>query len=309
MNLLKKIRYNKYFFPCASYFRQLLISIYGNDHKCGYEKWVLFVLKMIVSPFIIPCYLLYGLFMFKRQLRWDRKSTFEYQLTMVAIVKNEASYLQEWVEYYRLIGVGKAKQVEAYSDAINRLKYKTRYVMFMDIDEFLVLKNPEDKLLDYVDSILYRNKAAGLAISWLMFGSSGHIHRPEGLVIENYIYRAHSDFMRNVKTIGNPRIMHSCVNPHYPIYKYGRTNINENGRCVVASMDFNKSVESIWINHYFTKSADECMAKISKGIATVGQPRTITIFKERDKNDELDETIMRYAEDLKSRLVDYKRTV
>lgn len=281
--------------------------------------------------------------MFKRQLRWDRNNTFEYQLTMVAIVKNEASYLQEWIEYYRLIGVdhfvvydnesdddtkevlfgidklrggveyipfpGKAKQVEAYSDAINRLKYKTRYVMFMDIDEFLVLKNPEDKLLDYVDNILYRNKAAGLAISWLMFGSSGHIHRPEGLVIENYIYRAHSDFMRNVKTIGNPRIMHSCVNPHYPIYKYGRTNINEKGRCVVASMDFNKSVESIWINHYFTKSADECMTKISKGIATVGQPRSVTIFKERDKNDELDETIMRYAEDLKSRLADYKRTV
>lgn len=44
------------------------------------------------------------------------------------------------------------------------------------------------------------------------------------------------------------------------------------------------------------------MRKIEKGIATVGNPRTAAIFKERDKNDVYDDTILRYVKTLKTRL-------
>ena len=97
------------------------------------------------------------------------------------------------------------------------------------------------------------------------------------------------------------------VNPHYPIYKYGLSNVNEQGQRVVASLDYNKSTTRVWVNHYFTKSKEECMEKIRKGIATVGVARTEAIFKERDRNDIYDGTILRYVPNLKKVIDEYPK--
>lgn len=83
----------------------------------------------------------------------------------------------------------------------------------------------------------------GIAISWVMYGSSNHIAKPDGLVIENYSSRADDSYMKNIKTIGNPRLMRKFMTPHYPLYQYGTCNANENGKAVRSSLDFNKSVK------------------------------------------------------------------
>jgi predicted O-linked N-acetylglucosamine transferase (SPINDLY family) len=40
-------------------------------------------------------------------LRQERNAVFEHELAVVAIVKNEASYIEEWLEYHKLVGVEK----------------------------------------------------------------------------------------------------------------------------------------------------------------------------------------------------------
>lgn len=64
--------------------------------------------------------------------------------------------------------------------------------------------------------------AGGIAVSWLMYGSSHYGKRPIGLVIDQYVWRADNSYMRSVRTFGNPRLMKCAVNPYHPVYLYGQ---------------------------------------------------------------------------------------
>lgn len=271
-----------------------------------------------------------------RQQQEDAAGNFEHDLALVTCVRNEASYMAEWVMYHHMVGFskiliydngsndnltevmkpfmqrgivevidypGECMQVAAFSDAISRVKGIARYVAFMDADEFILTYKEDESISDVVKDILHQHPdASGVAVGWLMFGSSHHKTRPDGLVTEEYRYRADEDFMKNIKTIGNPRLMDSFLSPHYPNYLFAGYNVDENGRTIYSSFNYHKSVRRLIINHYFTKSEAECMAKIAKGIATVGTPRTKRIFTERDRNDVYDDTILRYLPELKKRL-------
>lgn len=191
-------------------------------------------------------------------------------------------------------------QVKAYTDAIYRLRSSSRWVAFIDLDEFIVPTDSDKTIAEIIGGTIAQHPdAGGLAIGWWMFGSSHHERKPMGGVLENYLYRADADYMKNIKTIGNPRLMHSFGTPHYPYYHGGACNINENGREVRTSFDFAKSTKRIHINHYFTKSKEECMAKIAKGIATVGTPRREAIFYERDRNEIYDDSMLPYVQRIK----------
>ncbi len=272
-----------------------------------------------------------------RQNKKDLECLFPHDLVLIAICKNEAEYLPEWIEYHVNLGFskiiiydnesndntvevlkkyiedglvdyiwypGKRMQVRAYSDAINRVKQIARYVAFMDIDEFLCVNDESKTVKEVIDEFFRGNlQAGGIAIGWWMFGSNYHKVKPEGLVIENYLRRADKSFMLNVKTIGNPRLMVDCYSPHYPVYLYLACNANEKGKKVRGPFDYEKSTDIIHINHYFTKSEAECMQKIAKGIATKGRARTKEIFYQRDKNDVYDDSMLRYVSILKDAIL------
>lgn len=92
-------------------------------------------------------------------------------LSLVAIIKNEADYIIEWLEYHMMVGVtrffiydndstdnlyeklkwyidndivvyqifgGTKRQLPAYNHAIDNYKLETKYMGFIDADEFLV---------------------------------------------------------------------------------------------------------------------------------------------------------------------------
>ena len=272
-----------------------------------------------------------------RQNKKDLKESFQHDLALIAICKNEAEYLPEWIEYHAYLGVskfliydngsndntlevlqpyieaglveyrwypGERMQVSAYSDAIVRVKPLARYVAFMDIDEFLCVNDESKNIKEFMDDFFRTNLwAGGIAIGWWMFGSNYHKVKPEGLVMENYLRRADESFMLNVKTIGNPRLMVGCYSPHYPVYLYLASNANEKGKKVRGPFDYSKSTDVIHINHYFTKSEAECMQKIAKGIATKGTPRTKEIFYQRDKNDIYDDSMLRYVSIVKDAIL------
>jgi hypothetical protein len=110
----------------------------------------------------------------------------------------------------------------AYNACLRTYRHHARWLAFIDIDEFLYAKE-NDSLLN----VLRRyEQFPAVAINWLMFSSSGHILKPEGLVIENYTC---CQVARNkhVRLIVNPLKTERLVSAHEAIFYDGHYAVNE----------------------------------------------------------------------------------
>ena len=219
-------------------------------------------------------------------------------LSACCIARNEHPYIREWVDYHLLIGVesflvyddgapgeaplrdtlrdhvergtvsvvksieGARRQMACYDDCLARFGAESRWIAFLDVDEFLVLQAGDD-----VRTLLREFEAeGGLAASWLTFGSSGHVRRPAGRVTANYVRRSKPSFKHNrhVKSIVQPARALTAKNPHAFEYRPGFRCVDERGRVVEDAFNDN-TTRSLWINHYFTKSREEFLLKAARG--------------------------------------------
>jgi hypothetical protein len=230
---------------------------------------------------------------------WKRNINTPDYLSIVAILKNEALYIKEWIEYHKLVGVerfylydnesednlkeilksyiddgiviykyfpGKCMQYSAYKDAIRRYKYKTKWLAIIDADEFIIPISKatlNECLKDFEDY-------PALCVNWVVYDSNGHIERPQGLVIENYT-RTYKDSNiwnnTHIKSIVNPRKVNNCPHPHFCEYVNNQKAVNENFIPIDGPFAENNSVNKIRINHYFSKSKNEFIAKRNRGQA------------------------------------------
>ena len=94
-------------------------------------------------------------------------------------------------------------QVQAYDDCIERHRDDSRWIAFIDIDEFLF--SPTGRPLPEVLRRYERWPAVG--VNRVTFGTSGHEIRAPGLVLENYTRRIDVPDSRKtaVKSIVDPR--------------------------------------------------------------------------------------------------------
>lgn len=219
-------------------------------------------------------------------------------LGMCAIAKNETRYLREWVAHHYLIGFerfiiydnesdepvaltlkdyvekgivevvpwpGKNAQLPAYADCMNRWHGKVRWVAFFDLDEFLILKKHKDARLLLPN---FENFGA-LAVNWAVFGSSGHIHRPDGLILEQFTQVLPDDIARyHIKSIVRLETSRGMFDPHLALFYDGFHTVNEHGLPVVSAIA-PYSVDTVQLNHYFFKSQQDYAAKQEKGRADV----------------------------------------
>ena len=228
--------------------------------------------------------------------------TFENELSVAIIIKNEAPYIKEWIDYHRLIGVekfyiydndstdnvlevlksyidlgivayhflpGKKMQYKAYQLAVEKYKNQTKWLAIIDADEFIVPVK-ENKIIDVITNVENKVKRniVSLKIPWVMYGYSGHREKQEGLIMENYT--KNDGAIATLKSIVNPRTVIGFASPHYAIHFFGRSGVSENGEKIVGPIFFkNKkiSVQEIRINHYYTKSYEEFVYKARKGRA------------------------------------------
>jgi hypothetical protein len=169
----------------------------------------------------------------------------------------------------------------------------SHWIAFLDIDEFLFTSTGES-----VSALLPRyERWPGVVVSRFDFGSSGHIARPAGLVIENYVHRIEypPDFEAYFKSIVMPAQTFRSLGPHQFMYRGGEA-VNENGR-PVDSMNLT-SYSLLRINHYPTKSQEEFQSK-STLWEQVGSPERKQV---PFKGDVLDTTITGYVPALREAL-------
>lgn len=142
----------------------------------------------------------------------------------------------------------------------------------------------------------FHKNAGGIAVNWLIFGSSGHETKPEGGVLENYLMCSEKNFGPNhfIKTISDPSKILGFGNPHNPIYKFGFHNLNENGEISHYPQTKEVNHEKIRINHYFTKSKEEYIKKKNRGNVAFKEFRTDRDFYGHDQNIIKDTKILFY---------------
>ncbi len=142
-----------------------------------------------------------------------------------------------------------------------------RWMAFIDADEFLYPANGGDirsALEKYEDT-------AGVGVYWHLFGSSGHEDRPQGLVIENFLRRAETNFGLNkhVKSIVDPRKVFAPRGSH--VFELAGPFVDERRRMLHSNAPFGffeemqPSHEVLRINHYHVRSRSQYKLKAARG--------------------------------------------
>ncbi len=216
-------------------------------------------------------------------------------LSLCLIIKDENSYLQEWMDYHILLGVehfwiydnesaepvaatlkdyidrgratvntiqGRAMQLHAYDHCLRTYGPASTWIGFIDADEFIVTHPPER-----LDTYLKKFEAyGGLAVSSLFYGHGGNIARPAGGQIAAYRLRTPNAFSHNrlIKSIVQPGAVLHPISPHSFLYREGQFCVNEDCKRVDAQ-DFPCRIKTIQLNHYFTRSQEEWNQKLSRG--------------------------------------------
>lgn len=231
-------------------------------------------------------------------------------LSATCIIKNEAEYMPEWLEYHLLVGFekfyvydnestdnikqilqpyidsgaveytywpGTAMQMPAYKDCVEKHKNDTFWLAVIDIDEFVVAdcKNVATSLHDFEDS-------PAVVLQWLVYGDSGVVNKEPGLVIERF--KSHNnldDTSEMCKSIINPRKV-EVKTLHLPCPMVGFNAVNSIGETIIPLSNAkiqNGTYKNIHINHYIFKSREEFLIKKTKGDA-------LSAKTPRFKNDE-----------------------
>jgi hypothetical protein len=210
-----------------------------------------------------------------------------YYLSACAIFRNEAPYLEEWLVFHLGVGIEhfylyenrstddfrsvltpflERRQVTlvdwpkphgqkaAYRHCLHYIAMESRWVAFLDLDEFLFSPERRD-----IRPILEKNRElASLQIRRATFGSSGHRSKPADGVLQSYTRRAAE--IRGPKSVANPRLIRAIHNPH----QFSMWGDDETHFC-----------DELRINHYWSRSIEELLEKIQRGDAWFRRPRLI----------------------------------
>lgn len=261
----------------------------------------------------------YGLFNAIRLKKEIKKNTTvpEHYLSVCAIAKNEGPYFTEWIEWHLRQGVekfyiydnestdgtkevlkpyiesgiveyiywpGHRRQLAAYDDCLENNRFSSRWIAFIDMDEFIVpVKDASiPKFLNRFEPF------SAVEINWLIYGSGGQQTKTPGTMMERF--RFHSNpghyLNRHVKSIVDPRRVFTMIGCHEAakISDYIADShlqpIKKNFREREPQQDV------IRINHYAVRSYEEFIEKQARGRASGTQPTVKSeYFNQYDLND------------------------
>jgi hypothetical protein len=256
-------------------------------------------------------------------------------LSACATYRDHASYLVEWIEFHRLVGVEKFFLYNNFSRDDHR-EVLAPYVeegavvvhdwpfthvrtdgrpngIQLGYDHCLETHGQESRWMTFLDIDEFLFASTGEPVSQILrdyerwpavvvsradFGPSGHRMRPPGFVIENFLKRRHyrPDAVAPIKSIVDPSRTVRSASIHHFHYRDGFA-VDENKQPVVGGSGRRHwvSFERLRINHYGTKSEAELREKRALWEA-IGFPRPGPSFEQLDKTiDQHDDLITRYA--------------
>lgn len=258
------------------------------------------------------------------------------RLGITSIQRDRAPWIKEWVAFHYLVGfrqfyiflhncsdnteqilrdLGKkidikiftvdpnliSPQTKCYQSSYNQFGDKVDWMAFIDADEFLF---PSSRLtMKTVFEEFKDNNFSALGVYWSCFGSSGFIEEPEGLIIENYKYRAIDGYENNrhIKSVvrGKQGNLIFSKDPH--LFQTPLGTIDENLRPITAGWtDYEPTYSKVRINHYVTQSRSFFLSFKTKFKTPDGsQVRDQAYWDEHNRNDVLDSSMVRFIDPVK----------
>lgn len=257
------------------------------------------------------------------------------KLCIMAIFKNEQDYIQEWLQHHVDQGIyhfylycndlninrydftkynkyitlipwvdkvnngAETIQRQAYTHCVQNYSKKCDYIMMLDIDEFLVNKQPNEKVINFIN-LLNKDTTAAIKVQRYNFGSNGHKTKPNGSVVNNYTMR--EKICSSYKTIANTKFIDTSKN-FYGVHDFNF--LNKQGKIYNNYFTYeitgypngcdstNINEIPLVINHYYTKSYDEyidrCHMWKDGGVNNIGfRQNCEQQFEERDINEASD---------------------
>ena len=165
----------------------------------------------------------------------------KYNLSIMAIFKNEQDYMEEWLDYHISQGFNQIYlycndpnlnlypyltnpkyipyiklidwinkqnngintiQRQAYTHCVQIYSHETQFLMMLDLDEFVVPIKSYCKVSDYILSLKPQwDNISAFKIQRYDFGSGGHITKPPTLVMDSYKF--HETVCSSFKTLSN----------------------------------------------------------------------------------------------------------
>ena len=144
-------------------------SLHFHARPCAIYRWE--------GPYLREWVAFHRLMGVERFFLYDNRSDDEHRDALAPYLEDGTVELREWPEF--------PGQVQAYTDCIARHRDDSRWIAFVDIDEFLF--SPTGRPLPEV--LARYERWAGVGVNRVTFGTSGHETRPPGLVLENYTRR------------------------------------------------------------------------------------------------------------------------
>ena len=228
-----------------------------------------------------------------------RKLSRTTDVLLCAIVKNENYYLEEWVKHYQVLGVNKiviydnnddkkeyienipyikqlidakyidvyhipdkiAWQKEAYTECYQKYNKFYNWLMFFDIDEYLMLENSVS-----INEELAKQQFAKydmIHVNWKIYDDNNLIKCENNYSVVNRFTHPMSKnprANREIKSIirGNLEKIEFTLNPHTVTNKI-LSCCDPLGNKVLSVNKYNNNIchKEMWLNHYICKTAEE----------------------------------------------------
>jgi|GEM_PF-810302 Glycosyltransferases, probably involved in cell wall biogenesis len=203
-------------------------------------------------------------------------------------IRDEAPDLREFVEYYVAAGIRQlffyeARSVDNFREVLEpfiaaghvtlisdwphipispaaehdcALRCVGRYAWMgcIDADEFVVIRDGRS-IPEFLAAVPQSYPA--VALHWRMYGSNGHVKRPDLPVIVAYS-RRQAEPNLHVKVFVRPERVSQQRNSHSWYYRgWLAAAVNEKNKKVWGSTAVPATAEQAWINHYYYKSQEE----------------------------------------------------
>ena len=270
--------------------------IFDSPHRIDFKAKVRLAIRKVKND-------IYKLYMNCNPVK--ERENVKYNVSICAIFKNEAAYLKEWLEFNHIVGIEhfymynnnsednfrevldpyiksgmvtlvewphNQQQMQAYKDCIKNYAHETKWMGFIDIDEFIVPKST-DNIYDFLKP--FEKNRGAVSIYWRLYGTSGFQQRDiKGLVVEDFTvcWPKYCDIGKCFynTSYGFDELTEKNVVLHHWFWpNIGGRNVPPVNVFDYVSMEGYNDAKSeefpIQINHYFTKSYEEYAIKRSKG--------------------------------------------
>ena len=241
----------------------------------------------------------------------------KYDLTVLAIVKNEDMILDEWFQHHIWQGVQhfyvidndstdgtkqiikkyvdsglatyyfrteKGVQQEHYNDVYRkRARGESKWIAVIDADEFMYAREKGRTVRDYLSQLDY-DEVGGARLQFKMFGSSGHVKQP-AKVRESFLWR--EKYVPSEKCCFWKVIVNTAATTELDVHYHTIT------KPIV------KDYDKIVINHYQILSREyfEKVKMVRGDVASIPLARDWKYFDDRDFKEELDDEVLKLMPD------------